>query len=188
MPTGFAPDYAVALYPYGSSSGIWRLANGGSGSLIFSNSVNLTPLNTTTAANYTFSFDVRQIGLIPNSGATFQILGTYISDTGYRSQEAICGNDSGNLGYNPFTVTSVTNYTIKGPGITLTSSNWGFASKQFRFTLTGPAGSNAVIAASTNLLTWTPLVTNPLGSGTLSFTDAVATNFPRRFYRAALTP
>jgi len=72
--------------------------------------------------------------------------------------------------------------------LTANSSGGGFTNKQFRFTLTGPAGSNAVIAASTNLLTWTPLVTNPLGSGTLSFTDAVATNFPRRFYRATLTP
>ena len=72
--------------------------------------------------------------------------------------------------------------------LTANSSGGGFTNKQFRFTLTGPAGSNAVIAASTNLLTWTPLVTNPLVSGTLSFTDAVATNFPRRFYRASLTP
>ena len=70
----------------------------------------------------------------------------------------------------------------------LTAGGGSFANQQFRFTLTGPAGSNAVIAASTNLINWTPLVTNPLGSGSLSFTDAVSTNFPRRFYRAALTP
>jgi len=68
----------------------------------------------------------------------------------------------------------------------LMASGWGLANQQFHFTLTGPAGSNAVIAASTNLLNWTPLVTNPLTLGSLSFTDAVSTNFPRRFYRATL--
>ncbi len=80
-------------------------------------------------------------------------------------------------------------YIVAGVSVTnLTATGASFTNKQFRFTLTGPAGSNAVIAASTNLLIWTPLVTNPLGSGTLTFTDAVATNFPRRFYRATLRP
>jgi hypothetical protein len=59
---------------------------------------------------------------------------------------------------------------------------------QFHFTLTGPAGSNAVILASTNLLAWTPLATNPLAGGSLHFTDMLATNLPRRFYRALLQP
>lgn len=66
------------------------------------------------------------------------------------------------------------------------TTNFGFASQQFRFTLTGPAGSNAVIAASTNLQTWSPLVTNTLVGGSLNFTDILATNYLRRFYRANL--
>ena len=66
------------------------------------------------------------------------------------------------------------------------STNFGFANGQFRFTLTGPAGSNAVISASTNLQTWTPLLTNTLTGGALNFTDTLATNYPRRFYRAKL--
>ena len=64
----------------------------------------------------------------------------------------------------------------------------GYVSNRFYFTLTGPAGSNAVISASTNLQTWTPLLTNTLGSGTMLFTDMLATNYFRRFYRAALGP
>jgi len=98
-------------------------------------------------------------------------------------------NADGELGDGTLNNTNRPELIVAGVSATnLTATNWAFANKLFRFTLTGPAGSNAVIAASTNLLTWTPLVTNPLGSGTLSFTDAVATNFPRRFYRAALTP
>ena len=72
--------------------------------------------------------------------------------------------------------------------IVTTNGGFGFANKQFQFTLIGPAGSNAVISASTNLHNWLPLVTNPLTGGTLNFTDALATNYPSRFYRATLQP
>jgi hypothetical protein len=69
-----------------------------------------------------------------------------------------------------------------------TNSSLGFSSGQFYFTLVGPAGSNAVIFASTNLQTWAPLATNPLTGGSLNYTDTLATNFTRRFYRAQLQP
>src|SRR5262249_16258885 len=69
-----------------------------------------------------------------------------------------------------------------------TNSSIGLISGQFYFTLFGPAGSNAVIFAGTNLQTWAPLVTNPLTSGSLNFTDTLATNCTRRFYRALLQP
>jgi len=56
------------------------------------------------------------------------------------------------------------------------------------FTLVGPIGSNALIQASTDLQAWTPLLTNSLTRGSVNFTDSLATNFPRRFYRALLLP
>ncbi|PWU19160.1 MAG: hypothetical protein C5B50_07290 [Verrucomicrobia bacterium] len=60
---------------------------------------------------------------------------------------------------------------------------------QFQFTVNGPAGSNAVIYASTNLPSapWMPLATNGMGIGILSFTDPTATN-SSRVYRAQLRP
>jgi hypothetical protein len=72
--------------------------------------------------------------------------------------------------------------------IVTTNGGFGFDKKQFQFTLIGPAGSNAVISASTNLHNWLPLATNPLVSGSLNFTDTLATNYPSRFYRATLQP
>jgi hypothetical protein len=69
-----------------------------------------------------------------------------------------------------------------------TNSSLAFSNGQFHFTLVGPAGSNAVVYASTNLQSWVPLVTNPLVGGSLNFTDALAINFTRRFYRALLQP
>src|SRR5262249_7801935 len=69
-----------------------------------------------------------------------------------------------------------------------TNNSIGLSNGQFYFTLVGPTGSNAVVFASTNLQTWMPLVTNPLPGGSLNFTDTLATNFTRRFYRALLQP
>jgi hypothetical protein len=42
-----------------------------------------------------------------------------------------------------------------------------------------------VIYASSNLLTWQPILTNPAVIGPLEFTDTGISNEPRRFYRAA---
>ncbi len=43
------------------------------------------------------------------------------------------------------------------------------------------------IDGSTNLSGWLPLLTNTTGpGGTIQFTDLLATNYPRRFYRAVL--
>jgi len=57
------------------------------------------------------------------------------------------------------------------------------------FQLTFSTGSNTTwrVDASTNLLNWLPLLTNTVGpSGTIQFTDLLATNYPWRFYRAVL--
>jgi uncharacterized delta-60 repeat protein len=52
--------------------------------------------------------------------------------------------------------------------------------------LTGLTGHGAVIIyASTNLLNWEPIFTNPPQIGTVEYLDAGATNWLQRFYRAA---
>jgi len=86
------------------------LVDGGPNSLISISSVNLNP--TGDAASYTFSFDVSQIGLSPNSGQSIRLLGTYISNSGYRSDEALAGDVSGVQGWNPFTGTADAPYAI----------------------------------------------------------------------------
>jgi hypothetical protein len=108
--SGFSPDYAIALAPGGSENfgGLWQLANGGNNSLPFVSSVNMNPTGA-GAPSYTFSFSLSSIGVSP--GGSFELFGTYISDTGYRSTEAIAGNDSGTQGWNPFTQTSFVTYT-----------------------------------------------------------------------------
>jgi hypothetical protein len=110
---GFSPDYAIALSPASENfGGLWQLANGGANSLPFIASVNLNPTGNNNSPTYTFSFNVSQIGMTPNSGQTFAMLGTYTSNSGFRSDEAVAGNDVGAQGWNPFLQTALTTYTI----------------------------------------------------------------------------
>jgi hypothetical protein len=41
-----------------------------------------------------------------------------------------------------------------------------------------------VLFASTNLVNWLPILTNPPTTGSVLFLDVAATNLPQRFYRA----
>ena len=114
--TGMLPDYAIALGPSSDNfGGLWQLANGGANSLNYINTVNLNPTGTPNSPTYTFSFNVSDIGLTPNSGATFELFGTYTSNSGYRSDEALPGNDAGAQGWNPFIQTALATYTIAVP-------------------------------------------------------------------------
>lgn len=53
--------------------------------------------------------------------------------------------------------------------------------------ITGLVGQGPVIVGtSTNLLQWTPIYTNPSGSGSFEFTDSNSLSSPHRFYRATV--
>lgn len=55
-----------------------------------------------------------------------------------------------------------------------------------QFTLTGPSGTNCIVQVSSNLVTWTPLMTNAISPvGWLAISDPGAAGQDRRFYRAA---
>jgi len=105
FPPGFHGAYAIALGPASDSfGGLWQLVEGGSHTFV--NSVNLAPTGNANAASYTFSFLVTDLGLTPSSGATIKFIGTYISNTGYRSTEAVGCDATGTQGWNPFTTTT----------------------------------------------------------------------------------
>lgn len=112
--SGFLPDYAIALGPNPSENfgGLWSLANGGNNSLGFVSTVNLTPTGVTSSSTYTFSLNLSSLGLTPGTGQSFGLFGTYISDTGFRSTEALAAaNDSGTQGWNPFTQAAAATFT-----------------------------------------------------------------------------
>jgi hypothetical protein len=67
----------------------------------------------------------------------------------------------------------------------LSSTSTGLSSNGFSLSLTGESGVSYRIEASSDLVTWLPLVTLFTGSnGTLSFVDPATTSSPLRFYRA----
>jgi hypothetical protein len=104
----------------------------------------------------------------------------YVADPG--GYLVVVSNNFGSVTSSVATLT-VSNLPLMLPGGT---GNQGFANNQFWLTLSGPAGSNAVLSASTNLIDWTLLSTNPLTFGSMTFTDVLSTNFPQRFYKAQL--
>jgi len=55
--------------------------------------------------------------------------------------------------------------------------------QQFQLGFVGVIGSNYVLQATTNFLTWTPISTNTAITNQFNFLDTKATNFPFRFYR-----
>jgi streptogramin lyase len=59
----------------------------------------------------------------------------------------------------------------------------GINNRHFGFSLTGPPGQPVVVQGSTDLVNWSPLWTNALGTQALYFIDPQAGPFPKRFYR-----
>jgi hypothetical protein len=58
-----------------------------------------------------------------------------------------------------------------------------------QLTITGTPNEMVAIERSTNLVNWTPVITNTIGAGgSVSFSDALATNRTRAFYRAQVVP
>jgi len=72
------------------------------------------------------------------------------------------------------------------PQIIASGTNFGFATNQFGFNISGAFGQTIVVDGSTNLVDWTPLFTNTAGNNPFYFPDTASTNFPWRFYRARL--
>jgi hypothetical protein len=111
---GFSADYALALGPASDNfGGLWTLASGGNNSLNFNSSASLSPTGNNNSPTYTFSISLASIGITP--GQTFGLFGTYIANSGYRSDEAVAGNATGTQGYNPFTQTAFALYTVPEP-------------------------------------------------------------------------
>lgn len=70
--------------------------------------------------------------------------------------------------------------------LNIVTSTLQMTASGFNIQLSGPAGSNYVIEASTDLKNWTPIATNSAPSGTVSYIDTQASNYPSRFYRARI--
>jgi hypothetical protein len=90
-------------------------------------------------------------------------------------------DDPSYLGLDDISVVSLTlpptPVILSAPQITVDKTN-------FTFQLSGPAGSNFVVQASTNLLNWTPVSTSTVPvSGSITLSNAIS-GYKKSFYRA----
>ena len=69
--------------------------------------------------------------------------------------------------------------TIQAPSTPASSGSFGFQ-------LSVPVGATYVVLASTDLVNWSPIYTNVSESTTVTFADAEAANYPKRFYKVQL--
>jgi uncharacterized delta-60 repeat protein len=76
----------------------------------------------------------------------------------------------------------------EGPLPPLSFATARVQSNRFGFNLAGIAGQTAVIEISSNLLNWTALTTNILGTTPFLFWETGPIDLPRRFYRATWVP
>jgi len=102
---GFAPESAIVIEDGFAS--LFTLANGGDGSFTFVTGAAQSGVN--NSATYGLTMSLAQLGV--TAGSSFELFGTYISTTAFRSTEAIAGNDTGTQGSNPFTQTSFGTFT-----------------------------------------------------------------------------
>jgi hypothetical protein len=101
---GFAANYAIGgNIGFG---GLWFLASGGDGAHNYIDSVGLAPTGNPAASSITFSTNVSQLGLTPNSGQSFSFVVAYVNGSNaFSSDEAIGGTiTGGNPGNADFTI------------------------------------------------------------------------------------
>jgi formylglycine-generating enzyme required for sulfatase activity len=130
------------------------------------------------------------LGLATNSGAGFKFFGTYVSSLGYRSTEAMGGNDSGTQGWNPFNVTAVAGYTIKGSVVTITTNSYNRTNGQMSLTWQAAAGANYSALYSTNLSLpgggFRPLASGLVARGNLTTATVTLPTGPAGFVKITL--
>jgi hypothetical protein len=111
---GFSPSYGISFSDgTGGYTSLFSLANGGNNSFTYITGTGTSPDTLTISA--------ANIGLTPGVKATIRIFGSFISGTGYRSAEAIAGNDftsfNPSQGWIPFNQTAYGIYTFDSPPV-----------------------------------------------------------------------
>jgi hypothetical protein len=160
---GFSPQYAISLVP-GVYGGLWKLANGGNGSLTWVDGVNLS----STGTGYTFSFPVTDLGLTAEARHNINMFGTLISWTAYRSSECLPGNDTApdGDGNNPFTQTAYGTYVFDAGAPTLTPVTFQVdMTEQIANASFNPSGGVVEAAGSFQTSPWSGFALSP-GTGT----------------------
>ena len=132
FPVGFTPDFAVAFEvgpvpqpdpEQPGFAGVWAL-QAGSSEHTYITSANLTPIIDRSSSTYTVTVNKSDLGI--TDLVSFNFLGTYISNTAYRSNEAIGDLMTGfEQGYNNQTILTYNTYLSSALPVKLTDFRAG---------------------------------------------------------------
>jgi len=142
---------------------------------------------------HTFTGQLALAGFIPASVGTIYSYGIpqdNAAEFGTGSPDVAQTNLSG-IGTNfshAFPPYSATVFVVPPAPASLLASTTTPTSSQFVFQLQGQVGIPYVIQRSPDLVTWTPVSTNKLLSGTLNITNSLAPSTPNQFWRAIWQP
>ena len=142
----------------------------------------LFTVGATGAATLSYQWQLNNTNLLNATNSSLTLFNVQPADAG--PYQVVLSNtyESVTSSVATLDVTGVPVSFLSGPGALQ------LANGQFRFSLSGLTGQGPVeIDASTNLVQWVAIYTNPSGFGTVNFFDTNAGNYPQRFYRA-LTP
>jgi len=125
---------------------------------------NIPALPSGDTTNFTFVVNVSAVGKFTN----------IVTATGTTPDPYLANNTS-----------TMATRVIQPPAPTFSTTS-GMTADGFNLRLSTVTGFTYVISASTNLVDWTSISTNLAETTTLVVTDLEATNYPQRFYRAAV--
>jgi hypothetical protein len=125
---------------------------------------------------FTFQWQFNSTNLDGATNASLSLTNVQLNQAGTYS--VVASNGYGNI-------TNNANLTVQPFVFNAGSTNLALATNGFKFLLDSVYATNSVVIfASTDLLNWSPILTNPPATGSVLFLDSAATNLPLRFYRA----
>jgi hypothetical protein len=99
------------------------------------------------------------------------------------AQKAIAYYLPGTTGWSAFATNTGIATALWLPQMQNSGTSLGVQTNQFGFNLNWASDQTIVVEASTDLLSWQPVQTNILTSGSAYFSDPQWTNYPGRYYR-----
>lgn len=132
--------------------------------------------NTVGVGPFTYQWQCNNTNISGATNSSLSLTNVQLSQAGTYS--VVADNGYGN-------VTNNAALTVLPMVFNAGSTSLGMTTNGLTLELDSVYATNSVIIfASTNLISWLPIFTNPPANGSVLFLDSAATNTPQRFYRA----
>lgn len=162
------PPFSVSPQPVGQS------ANVGNSATLTAGAVGLGAFTGPFNFQWTFNGSL----LAGQTGSSLALTSLQLTNSG--NYACVVGSPLGSITSTNALLTVFNPFTVAPPAFQ--------PGGLFQMTLNGDDGTAYRLEYSTNLLTWTPVVTNTVSGGTANFTDSGVGSQVLRFYRVVLLP